>query len=227
MIDVIQIYKSKGVFTKSTYNPENRKHFQDIDMSFDSRQGYLENDILMLPIHYKKFPEFGTADVTIIQDTKGWVSFLENKHIKDTDISNSFKNVPTKSILSNHESFYTLRQIDSPKAFEFFKLKKSNKDTYEVFLDYESNSKRIGIPKRENYKICDLKHSKPIRYKINGKSDFTLTGSKERTFYEYDFIIEWIGKIDTIEFCELNKISKRKTIPIDNCKLIDERKILR
>ena len=105
-------------------------------------------------------------------------------------------------------------------------MRKQDNGLYELEIDYSTNSVKIGIPARENHKICDLKMSKPIRYRINGKSDFTMSGRKERTFYEFDYIIEWLGTAGRIEFCELNKINKLKSIPRGSSKLIDERRML-
>jgi len=39
-------------------------------------------------------------------------------------------------------------------------------------------------------------------------------------------VIEWIGCAKEINFQDLNKLTKTKSIPLTNCKLIDERKIL-
>lgn len=227
MIDIIQVYKSKEIFTKSAYTPENRTRFHDLEISLDSTQGYLENETLFLPIDYKNLSDVKTANLIIIQDIKGWESFIVNKNFENLKLPEWYKKSRRDFIIADNRNFYGLNQISTPKAFEIFKIQKSDNEVYEVFIDYLSNSERIGIPERENHKICNLKQSKPIRYKINGKSDFTMSGRKERTFYEFDFIIEWIGKADKIEFFELNKIKKTKTIPLDNCKLIDERKILR
>lgn len=110
---------------------------------------------------------------------------------------------------------------------EIFKIRKTDSELFEIEIDYAANSMSIGVPERENHKFCDLKKDKPIRYKINGKSDFTMTGRKERTFYEFDYVFEWIGPADRIDYRELNKMKKSKIIPLGNSKLIDERKILR
>lgn len=227
MIDVIQIYKSKEIFTKSTYTPENRKRFHDLEISLNSTQGFLEDETLVLPIDYKNLPDVKAANLIIIQDIEGWESFLMNKNLENINLPDWLKKSRREFLISDNKNFFALRQLSNPKAFEIFKLHKSDKDTYELFIDYVSNSMRIGIPERENHKICELKQSKPIRYKINGKSDFTMTGRKGRTFYEFDFIIEWLGTAEKVEFRELNKINKTKIIPKDSCKLIDERKILR
>lgn len=227
MIDVIHIYKSREIFTKSTYTTENRKQFHDLEVSFDSTQGFLDKETLVLPIDYKNQADIKTANLIIIQDIKGWEPFLVNKDLESLNIPAWLKKLSRDFIIADNRNLFVLMQSKALKPFEIFKIRKSDKDSYELFIEYASNSMRIGIPKRENHKICDIKENKPIRYRINGKSDFTMSGSKERTFYEFDFIIEWIGKADKIEFRELNKIGKSKTIPLDNCKLIDERKILR
>lgn len=80
--NVIQIYKSKEFFYKSTYTPENRKLFHDLDKTFYSTQGFLDNESLVLPIDYKNHPDIKTADLIIIQDIVGWESFIANKHLK-------------------------------------------------------------------------------------------------------------------------------------------------
>jgi len=218
MIDVIQIYKSKEVFTKQTYTSENRKRGSNLEDTIDSKQGYLDNETLVLPIESINQPDVKTADLIIIQDIKEWNPCIVNEN---------FKRSRRGVLMHENRNLFAFKQLSRPISFEIFKIRKSYKNTYELFINYSSNSMHIGIPKREDHKFCELKRNRPIRYKINGKSDFTMSKGKERTFYEFDFIIEWIGSADKIEFCELNKITKSKVIPRDDSKRIDERKILR
>ena len=226
MIDVIQVYKSKEIFIRSTYTPENRKSFHDLEDSFDSTQGYMEGETLVLPIEYEDLSELKTADLIIIQDVRGWESFRVNKHPERLDLPEWFKRSRREFLINNNKHLFPLRQLNTAKSFEIFKIRKSDDGWYELEINYTANSMRIGIPERENHKFCNLKRSKPIRYKINGKSDFTMSGRKERTYYEFDFIIEWLGSADKIEFRELNKINKSKILPLESLQLIDERKIL-
>ena len=112
-------------------------------------------------------------------------------------------------------------------TFEIFKISKNQPDRFDFFLDYIANSTLLGIPKRENHKIFELRKEKPIRYKINGKSDFTAGfRRKQRTFYELDYIFEYKGQVEKIEFLNLDEVKKTKEIPLSNCKLINERKLL-
>ena len=210
-IIVIQVYKSIAVFTKNEYSPQGRKSFHHLEAVIDSRQGFLEDGVLILPLEYKSVVNTKNTEIIIIQDT------LQNKKPelnRGPDSSDSGEAI-------------VLNQLGTPKEFEVFRIQRAGKEKYEIFIDYNSNASRIGVPKREYHKICDLSKSKPIRFRTNGKSDFTMTGRKERTFNEFDYIIEMVGRASGVEFREFSKVHKRKNIPVNEAQLIDERKILK
>lgn len=100
-------------------------------------------------------------------------------------------------------------------------------DQYELFLDYTSNSSLLGMPQRSDHKIAELRPGHPVRLRINGKSDFTLSGRKQRTYFEFDHIFEWVGSATKLEFKDFFEFGIIKTIPITACKLVDERKHFR
>ncbi len=110
-------------------------------------------------------------------------------------------------------------------SFEIFKLIKKEPGRFSLHLNYSENELNIGIPTRNNHKIAAIKQQQVIQYRINGKSDFTLTGRKARTFIELDYLVEYKGQADTITFTEtispFNSLSKSIFY-----KLIDERKRL-
>ncbi len=215
MIDIIQIYKSKAIFGKADYTPNNRRQFENISIEVYSSMGYVKNQSLFLPFEYKNQPNLNTSDLIIIQDITGFNPYLANKDVNHKGLRTG-----------NNELIFGIKHVEIPKSFEIFKICKKQDDNYDLYINYVANSMVIGEPARENHKICELKMNQPIRYKINGKSDFTMSGRKERCFYEFDYIIELIEKVEHIEFLALNKIQKEKKIPLRNCKLIDERKIL-
>jgi len=224
--DIIQIYQAKEIFTKSAYTPENRKQFRAWESNIRSTQGFLYEQTLVLPIGYKNQINLKATELIILHDIRGWESFLVHPQTEDTNRPNWLKTQRPDLLLANNKTVFAFQQTNTPKTFELFKIKKTNEDLYELFLDYTGNDLKIGFPKRDNHKIADLKPNKPIRYQINGKSDFTLTGRKERSFQEFDFIIEWIGQAHQLEFRELNKLDTNKNIPIEQAKRIDERKRL-
>ena len=227
MPDVIQVYRSKGFFGKLSYTPENRKHFSNLNETVESENGYADDGILYLPPQYKNHPDLQTAELIIIQDTDGFNPFLIHESHVSVDLPEGDFHSRRGFLINDSKPFTGLRQLSAPKSFELFKICRSGNDTFELFVDYAANAMIIGMPERENHKIGELKKNQPLRYKINGKSDFTLTGRKQRTFCEFDYIFEWIGQVDKIEFAELNKLKRSKKIPLAGCKLIDERKILK
>jgi hypothetical protein len=227
MIAVIQIYKSKEFFDKSLYTPDNRKLFSNIRERVESTNGYLDDTTLYLPTEYRNHPDITSADLIVIQDTEGFNPFLMNKYLESRDCPDWFISSRRKFQMENNHSVLGLRHLDSPKAFEIFKIGKSKPDAFDMYIDYVPNSMTIGIPERENHKICELRKNRPVRYKVNGKSDFTMTGRKQRSYHEFDYLIEWIGQADKLAFLEPNRIKQTKKIPITTDKVIDERKILK
>ena len=77
-----------------------------------------------------------------------------------------------------------------------------------LFYDYF----KIGIPKRDNFKICHLEMDVPSEIKINGKLDHSLSGGMERTYMEHSFIFHLIAEVDT--FSIMNAVeANTKLIP--------------
>ncbi|GAB2775542.1 hypothetical protein [Salinimicrobium soli] len=207
MTDVIQIFKYKELFTKETYTPQNRKHLNDLPVQISSTTGFLKEETVYLPLSKQK-PGSTSPDLLIIQD------LLAHDIPGDSWLQESRKAFRTIF----HQDLYLKR------SFELFKLKKSAEDRYDLHLDYESNSGTIGFPQRQDHKLCELIPGQPVRFRINGKSDFSLTGRKERTFHEFDYVIEWLGKAEKIEFLDTQRT---KDLPLKFSNVINERKLLR
>lgn len=222
MTDVVQIYKSVERIKKPDYDTASRQRV-GVWESIVSKTGFLKDGILSLPIESKNDPKLKNADLIIIQDIKGFDPFLVNKSWDNSQFPEWFKNSRKEYLNSVNLQLKGFSIHSKPWTFELFNFRKTENDSIEVWLKY---SDTIGLPKRENHKIAELKVGKPIRFKINGKEDFTMTGRKQRTFTEFDYILEYTGTADKIVYKELNKIETTKTIPEADCKVIDERKIL-
>jgi len=222
MIDVIQIFKSVERIEKPDYDSTSRQNVGAWE-SIVSKTGFLKDGIITLPIESKNDPTIKNADLIIIQDINGFDPFSINKSWDNSSFPNWFKSSRKEYLNSTNLQLKGFSVLSKPCTFEIFELKKTTSESIEIWLKY---SETIGIPKRENHKIAELKQGKSIRFKINGKDDFTITGRKQRTFFEFDFIIEYIGTADRIEYKELNKIERTKALPLNDCKVIDERKIL-
>lgn len=222
MTDVVQIYKSVDRIEKPDYDTTSRQSV-GVWETIVSKTGFLNEGIITLPIESKNDPKVKNADLIIIQDIKGFDPFVVNKSWDNSQFHEWFKNSRKEYLNSVNLQLKGFSILSKPWTFEIFELKRTDNDCIEVWLNY---SDTIGIPKRESHKIAELKVGKPIRFKINGKDDFTMSGRKQRTFSEFDYILEYLGTADKIEYKELNKIETTKTVLVKECKVIDERKIL-
>ncbi|MBN1185542.1 MAG: hypothetical protein JXB49_24865 [Bacteroidales bacterium] len=209
-MNVIQIYSSLSKFDKIAYNAENRRDAENWPDSLKTRNGYVKGNKLYLPDTLKNNEEFRDAKTIIITERipvhgiPGVCPYLDNDY---------------KPIL-------VYKQVNQPKSFEIFRIQESEPGIFQISLDYTTHASRIGIPKRDNHKIGELCIKTPLRYKINGKSDFTFTGRKQRTYYEFDYVFEF-READRVTFVNPSKALFEKVIPKYRCKLVDERKLLR
>jgi len=227
MTDVIQIFKSVERIKKPDYSTETRHLLHKWGDSIVSKTGYLSDGTLVLPIDKKQEPDLVTADLVIVQDINGFDPFFVEKFWDKTNLPSWFIDSRKNYVLAANRQLICFNQLLRKEAFEIFRIGKNESGTFDLYLNYSSNEFHIGIPKRDDHKIAELKLNQPIRYKVNGKSDFTMTGRKQRTFIEYDYIFEYLGKADRMEFKDLNKIEMIKSMPDNKYKLVDERKILK
>ena len=132
MIEVIQIYKFKEIFHKDTYTPESRKLLNAVEGSFDSQNGYLENDILYLPSECKNRADLQTAQLIVIQDIKGWDPFLTNKELEHSGLPEWFIKSRRDFSFTDNQTIFEFKQLSSPKPFEIFKIHESFNNSFDA-----------------------------------------------------------------------------------------------
>ncbi|PPL02163.1 hypothetical protein [Parapedobacter indicus] len=71
----------------------------------------------------------------------------------------------------------------------------------------------VGLPKRNDFKLCELKTGEPAEIKINGKLDHTLTAGMARTFKEQHYIFEYLGNFNQCQLLREPYPSVIKTVP--------------
>ncbi len=227
MINVIQIFKSAERFKKDDYETGKLQLLNLWEESFTSNTGYLENGTLYLPDFGKQQPDFTNAQTIIIQDITNFdpTLFVMAKQVAQQPrwfVDNNKNHI----LLVKDEAICYCKHSTS-LTFDIFKMLSEQPGIFNLELNYSDNQLAIGIPARGNHKIAELKINKPVRYKLNGKSDFTMTGRKQRTFVEYDYLIEYLGQADKVVFKDWKKIETIKIKPNKEYKLVDERKILK
>ena len=223
MIPVIQIFKSVAHIPKPFYNTEIRKYLENWN-NVISKVGFLEDKTLHLPIECKQIVDIGNSDLIILQDINGFNKFDILKKIDSTPLPENYKAKQKESILNQYKEHFSFSVVNKPWKFELFQIDISNDNMLNIYF---LSHKLHGIPKREDHKIGTLKEGQSLRFKINSKDDFLYSEGSQRTFFENDFVFQFVGFADNIEYKALNQIEMTKFIPEKTDKLVDERKILK
>lgn len=230
MMHVFQFYKKHWRIPKKYYTTETRQAFQNWDNKIQSQIGFVYGKELLLPVDKKSIIQLNGATSVILQDVIGHNSSQSKLHIRHNAEINRFPDWYRQQQLERTDSQNPeLAVFNNQKRiwdFEIFSIEKNDNNEFELYLRYKINEFQLGKPARDDHKLCILKKNEPLKISINGKSDFTMTGRKERSYAEYEYIIEYLGEIASVEFRELNKIGTEKAIPEKFGKHIDLRKIL-
>jgi len=224
MTDVIQVFKSARRFTKDNYETDKLAGLWDD--SIKSSTGYIKDGILHLPDTGDQPQDIQDAKTLVIQDIKGIDPFFSPMPKQEKYQPHWHKDTNKRHQLYVNEESICFYKVAASLHVELFTIQKKQPGSFNLFLDYSSFRLSIGVPERNDHKIAEIKMGQPIRYRLNGKSDFTMSGRKERSFVEYDFIFVYLGQAGSIVFQDPKQLEITKS-PTKEYKLVDERKILK
>ncbi|TKC10896.1 hypothetical protein FA048_12060 [Pedobacter polaris] len=197
-VKVVQLFRNINTYGKEEKSFEDRKE-KIAWKPIQSTAGYVKDDVVYLPDSILDQQNFEQCDLIVIID--------DNFHQPQNVVYITEKNLCFKR--------------NSLNKFDFLQLKLDEK--IELYL--KPGYFEVGDPPRSEFKVCELEKDKPISIKINGKRDFSLTGRRDRTFVEQEYILNYIGDFtDCIIFKEPYP-SALKTIPSE-FKVIDLMKTL-
>jgi len=207
MIRVLHIFKKEAEFRKSDYTPEARKLFFEWGNQLVSRLGKIKDQRLFLPNEYKEQINVSRTGTVIIQDIIGFSGTSAKKdylkYVKEMDFPSWFADNWTKRF----PEIIHFNKQDSKLDFDPFTIDIYNKELY----------------LKDAYKLCGLKVGEPVRILLNKKCDFSFSGRRERTYLESDYIFQYLGEVDKIEFLSEEKLEVQREIPLKTAKLIDLR----
>lgn len=207
MLNIIQIFKLANSIRKPFYTTDIRNKLEILPKEINSNLGFINKNILYLNIEYEEKLEISQNKAIILID-----EILPSKTITDNIIK-----------LNSPDRILSFEPGKKSKHIEIFSIV-NNDGCFGIQLNYTSNSFLIGKPERKNHTIANLCSTSPFRYRINGKSDFTMTGRKQRTFTEFDYSFE-LFHVERIAYIKTSKNGITKKTPV-NIKIIDERKLL-
>lgn len=218
-ITVIQVFKLFGNFEKPDYNHNIRSDVMTWPEDLRSSTGFFEDEILYLPATLEPDWIEDLVGLVILQD----VVDLDRKKIEACDIPYKFKGFNPDVLLARNPENYVFNQPLSSGTFELFHFVKDGEE-FNLHFNSQALSTTSSLKGREDHKIAKLRSGKPVRYAVNTKNDFSLTGRRQRSYQEYEYIIELAGIAREMKFIEGLAVTKK--IPKDLHKDINERKLL-
>jgi len=223
---VFHVYKKHARIPKPQYTTELRKKFKIWDKTIVSQNGFIEDGCLILPENRQDNINVKRTGGLIIQDIVGFSGTIAELNVKrKSKDRNTPKGIHENQSKQNPE-ILCFNNETRVWSFELFSIERNGSGDFELYLRYGLNQFSIGEPKRDDHKLYNLEKGKPIEITINGKSDSTLTSGAERIYIEYDFIIEYMGEVNKVNFVALSNVGTERTIPTLIDKKIDLRKIL-
>ncbi|RZL47509.1 MAG: hypothetical protein EOP00_11735 [Pedobacter sp.] len=190
---LVQLFRNINSYGKEERSFENRKE-KIAWKPIQSTAGYVKNEVVHLPESILVQNNFEHSDLILLIDNNFSV-FQNVIYTKEKNLC--FRN---KSL----------------NQFDFLQIKLDDK--IEIYL--KPGYFEVGIPMRNEFKICDLPLGKPISIKINGKRNFSASSRRERVFVEQEYIFNYVGDFKEIVI-EKDPISPIiKNIPADR-KVID------
>lgn len=198
---VIQVFKNYTTYGKKQNNHKSREELTRWNDFVPSTTGHVVGNRMLLNSKIlKEASKFEACDTLILTDYN--------------------------SGLNDREQEYFFLQKRSKLGYDIFTLNWAE-DGYEVFLDYTRHAYSIGVPRRADYKIANLKQQMPLRVSINGKHDRLMFGSPQaRTYSVADYYFILLGAFSEFEFLDDDEVMHLKPIGNIPAKHVDLREIL-
>jgi len=191
-VKILQVFRNVVYYRKDEKSFADRQH-KLAWRPVDSPHGGVADGQLLLPETILEHPRLQQCKlITIVDDIS-----MEHYHLRDFQYNDCLV-------------------LDVPRPLSIFNL--VQKEELELHLRYDPFF--LGIPERENFKICTLRSGEPVEIKINGKTDFSLTGRRARVFKEQQYIFHYVGAFDTAQLLKAPVASIHKSTPAQR-KLVD------
>jgi hypothetical protein len=205
-VGVLQIFRNVISYGKEDNVAEARKEFTSWSQ-VNSKAGFIKANELFLPESILQNPDFVNCDLITLEDI----------------------NIPLKvapDFRDRHSRYRGLQnsclQMTGRQRSHIFELRKT-KGELELF--FKSAYFELRTPARDDFKIGNLLLNKPLEIRINGKYDFSLTGRRDRTFIERDYLFEYLGSFASCKILREPADTVIKQVPTGR-KMVDMRKPL-
>ncbi|GAA0877234.1 hypothetical protein GCM10009119_02020 [Algoriphagus jejuensis] len=156
------------------------------------------------------------------------VGFIENgalflpENVKEhTGFAEADLMILVDNVISEKREELLFLHSASLNSVEIFKIRGGNPPELHLEWSYFY----VGDPSRQSMKLCELVRNKVYEIRINGKTDFSLTGRRPRHYLEQVFVVAHLGNFSECSLFSDSEILPPKTLP-EVRKVIDLRKLL-
>lgn len=180
-VKILQVFRNINLYGKSKRSIDDRRaelEWRDIQ----SNAGHVVDGQLFLPESITTEPEFHSCSLISIEDDNR-PQVLTSADLQLTKLMAIAPRLP--EVPTINRCFNLVR----PDILDIFELRMASE--LEVHLHY--GYFEVGIPKRNNFKLCEVKYGQPVEVKINGKKDASLTAGAERIFKEQHYVFQYLG----------------------------------
>lgn len=223
MIHIFHLFQKAAQIPKTDYTTDFRKSFFKWEKNLKSEIGYIQNNKLFLPDYRKGEMNIRRTGAIVLKDIPGYSEWEKRKSL-ETELKRGY--LPAWFIqnqLIQNPEFTCFNKEDKRWDFGMFSIEKSASEDFDLFISLTENP-FDSVPTHNSYKLCTLKKGIPVEILVNSKSDFTMTGRKQRIYSEYDCIIQYWGEVSDVAFISVSKIGIEREIPSGIGKKIDLRK---
>jgi hypothetical protein len=177
-------------------------------------------------------PEFRRSIEIWPKNTFGVSKVLDGKLHLPMHLTNQLVNyksnraiVISENILGEISSFESIPKNYTYFNIELLQIRFTESSMVELFVKNTYSPKYLETPRpfRFAHKISDLEPENPIRYRTNYKYESFGTRCSQRSYLEFDCVIEHLGSAEEIRFTT----DKAQIVDLTHAKVIDERKILK
>jgi hypothetical protein len=212
-IHILRILKKSGRFPKDVYSPRVRKAFSRRPEKVLSTVGKWDNGHLYISDrHGEELNPARLKAIILTDELTDW----ETRALREDA-------APEQTAVCRSEIKGLNKETGAWQA-EFFTFSLNESEGFDISLNYSEYALYIGEPERENYPIGILKKGQPLEILIKGKSDFSLSGRRQRTYAEFAFLMEYLGMADASGITHATLPQTAVDLPPKPRKKIDLRK---
>lgn len=206
-VKVLQVFRNINIYGKLKKSLDDRK--SELEWTYiESKSGHVKDGQLFLPASIKTNPDAVSCDLITLEDDNQPQIFT-SAHLQFRKLLAFIPRLPDPP-LANH-----CFNLARPNNLDIFELRLESE--LELYLQY--GYFEVGIPKRSNFMLCEVRLGQPVEIKINGKRDTTLTGGAERVFKEQHYVFHYLGDFASAVLLREPFESTRKYVP-------EERKVV-